>query len=101
MNGWIIFAEAATQSASGFKNVMEQNGVSISITGMLIVFVVLCLISALLTALPHLVSKLDEIFPPANHHSPVQAQASSNEETETVLAAIGFVLHTQMTQTRD
>jgi Na+-transporting methylmalonyl-CoA/oxaloacetate decarboxylase gamma subunit len=101
MSGWIFFAETATKAVSGFRNIKEQNGVNISITGMLIVFVVLSLISVLLTALPHVVAKLDEIFPPVQHHTPLEARASSNNEEETALAAIGFVLHTQVAQTRD
>ncbi|MDP6118544.1 MAG: OadG family protein [Planctomycetota bacterium] len=100
MSGWIFFAESATQAISGFRNVSEQNGISISIVGMLLVFIVLSLITALLTALPHVVEKLNEIYPPSQeHHAPVQT--SANDEEDAVLAAIGFVLHTQMARTRD
>jgi oxaloacetate decarboxylase gamma subunit len=98
MSGWIYFAETATQAVSGFRNVTEQNGISISITGMLIVFIVLALISLLLTALPYVVEKLNGIIPPAHIHP---APARADDEEDAALAAIGFVLHTQLTKTRN
>lgn len=102
MSGWIFFAESATQTVSGFRNVTEQNGVSISLTGMLIVFIALSLISLVLAVLPHVVDKLNNFFPPARmHNAPAKAEAGAQAEEDTIMAAIGFVLHTQMTRTRN
>ena len=71
-----------------FQNVIDNQGISIAITGMLIVFVALCLISLFISILPRIVSALNNRFP-----EPAEAATVSSSTDPAIVAAIGLALH--------
>ena len=100
-----IYVQAA--DPAGFPpfrwaNVSEGNAVAITITGMLIVFTALTLISVFIAALPRVLSAIEPYLPAAedHHDAPTTAESlrsddgKSNEEK--IVAAIGYVLRTEM-----
>lgn len=104
----LIFAQAdalpvETTPPFGWQNVVEGNGVAISLTGMLIVFCALTIISLFIAALPHVLAALDPWLPEMHHpHAkPTTALRKPSEQTaadeEKMIAAIGYALH-QRTQ---
>ena len=75
--------------AYSFQNVIDNQGISIAITGMLIVFTALVLISLFITLLPRIVSALNHRFP-----EPAETAAVASASTDpAVVAAIGLALH--------
>lgn len=76
--------------AFSFQNITDADGLAIAITGMVIVFVVLLLISLFLTALPKILESVNTVFPEPEPHPTASAAASDDEE---VAAAIGIALH--------
>ena len=79
------------------SNVVEGNAVAISVTGMLIVFSALTLITVFIAMLPRILSSLDPYLPAVSdhHHQPTPADALPMDE-ERIVAAIGAVLHAEM-----
>lgn len=74
----------------GVENIVNANGVSISVMGMLIVFAALAIIAIFITLLPRLLPLLEKVVPEAHHHSaPAPSVPSDHEE---VLAAIAYAL---------
>ena len=95
-----IFVQAA--DLAGFPpfrwaNVSEGNAVAISITGMLIVFTALTLITVFIAALPKILTAIEPYLPAMedHHHAPTTAESLPTDE-EKIVAAIGHVLHTEM-----
>ena len=88
----LIFAES-----SGLQNVVDGQAVGIAITGMLIVFSALVLITIFITALPKILDLLDPYLPAVEHPhaAPTPAESLPSDE-EKIVAAIGFVLHHEM-----
>ena len=83
-------------SAVDFSQVFAGKGMAIAATGMIIVFVALLLITMFISALPHLLEMISRILHEvADHHAPKDASRSLLPD-EAILAAIGFVLHTEM-----
>ena len=78
-------------------NVTSQNGIPIAMLGMVIVFSALVLISLAITALPRLLNAISPYLPPVEepHDGPPPAESTAGDE-EAVIAAIGFVLHSEM-----
>ena len=80
---------------SGIQNIVEGQGVDIAITGMLIVFLALGLITLFIAFLPNLLNIIVKLFP-------YKAVAGVSEkfaaEEDNVLAAIGFALHKRITK---
>ena len=71
-------------------------GVAIAATGMLIVFAALILITLFISALPHMLKVVARVIPEApDKHAP-QDRSAGLLADEAVLAAIGFVLHTEV-----
>lgn len=81
----------------GFQAISEGNGFSIAVTGMLIVFFALTLISIFLRLLPVVLDKLEPILPRLESHTqpPTAAEQMPTDE-ESIIAAIGYVLHLEM-----
>ncbi len=81
----------------GWQAIVEGNGIAISITGMLIVFAALVIISVFIALVPKLLAVLDPILPKGHAHV---AAPTPEEQTpldhEKVVAAIGMVLHTEL-----
>jgi len=95
-----VFVQAA--GPEGFPpfrwaNVSEGNAIAIAITGMLIVFTALTLISVFIAALPKILSAIEPYLPAAedHHDAPTTAESLPTDE-EKIVAAIGHVLHTEM-----
>lgn len=76
-----------------FQSVIDGQGIEISITGMLVVFTALILISFFITLLPHILEKVAKIYP-LKEGVPASSDTTTTAEDE-VLAAIGFILHTK------
>lgn len=87
-------ADGAIASAEG---AMSQ-GLSIAFAGLMIVFLALILISLFITALPKVVAMLETLIPEEDHHAgvPEGHPESSVPDDAALLAAIGFVLHTEL-----
>lgn len=73
-----------------------QRGVSIALSGMLIVFTALILITLFLEALPRFLEVLAKYLPESeeSHGSP-SLKDSQVPDDEAVIAGLGFVLHTE------
>ena len=73
-----------------FQNIIDGHGFSIAITGMLIVFAALVLISLFIAALPKVLEAVSGVFPEkVDSH----VQRASGSIDPSVVAAIGFALH--------
>ena len=78
------------------QNVIDGQGVSIAITGMVIVFFALSVISLFIVALPRILARVAERWPEsAGHHAakPSPAPAPQTELPDELIAAIGMTLH--------
>jgi len=83
--------------ASGFQAISEAEGVSIAVTGMLIVFFALVIISLFIRLLPVLLGLMEPILPRLGSHTqPPSAAERLPAENEKLVAAIGYVLHMEM-----
>ncbi len=75
----------------GLQNILEGRGVSIALTGMLIVFIALGLITFSISIFPKTLEILGKIFP---HKIKIrEIQPDSSEVSDETLAAIGSVLY--------
>ena len=74
-----------------------QQGFSIAIAGMLIVFLALSLISAFIACLPRMLDVLGKYFPESDksHLEALRPEKEGRDE-EAILAAIGYVLHHEL-----
>ncbi len=72
-----------------FQNVVDGQGISIAITGMLIVFSALVLISSFIAVLPRALAAISHRFP----EPPDPAPAGDTTADPAVVAAIGIALH--------
>lgn len=81
----------------GFENIVNANGVTIAIMGMLIVFAALAVIAIFISLLPKLLPLLEKVLPVQHHHAaPAPSQPSDHEE---VLAAIAYALFRKQAET--
>ncbi len=78
-----------------WQNVIDGNGVGITLTGMLIVFSGLALISLFITALPRLLNRSPRLTP-ASAAVSARAAVGSEPTEEEVMAAISLVLHLEL-----
>jgi len=94
----ILLAQADTAPAtSGWQAVVDNNGPSIAITGMLIVFAALAIIAGFIAAVPSILTVLEPILPKSHAaHAPPARQEQTPLDQEKVVAAIGLVLHTEL-----
>lgn len=82
------------------QNVLEHHGIGLTITGMLIVFTALVLVSLFIAWLPRVLGAVGNWFPEVDLYSAAASPAlprspapSSDAVDEAIVAAIGFVLH--------
>ncbi|MBM99492.1 MAG: hypothetical protein CMJ77_10225 [Planctomycetaceae bacterium] len=96
---FLFLAQAAEKATRlyGWANVQEQEGVAISIVGLSIVFSALVLVSLFIAVLPWILDKLSPWLPHVDesHDAPSIAESTVDDE-KMVVAAIGYVLHTEM-----
>ncbi len=74
----------------GIQHILDAQGFTVAITGMLIVFAALTIISIFISLLPKLVVLLANVFPEGHHHA-VQDKATKKDDDK-LLAAIGYGL---------
>ncbi len=76
------------------QNIVDGQAVPISITGMVIVFCVLTLLSLFIASMPRILQVVGRIFPEKVAHTKKVAQPSATESRdEEAIAAIALVLH--------
>lgn len=75
------------------QNVIDSNGIGLALTGMLIVFSALILISLFIASVPRFLGVLNRIFPEVDHHH-TPPRPADQPDLELV-AAIGLALHRQ------
>lgn len=71
------------------QNIEDGQGLGIALTGMVLVFIVLSLISSFIVVLPKLLAVVAKKFPETETHS----EQTQDEDDGPLLAAIGFVMH--------
>ncbi|HUG91579.1 MAG TPA: OadG family protein [Planctomycetaceae bacterium] len=80
--------------------VLEHDGLEIAVTGMLIVFAVLALVSGFIALLPRALARLEAVLPaPHDAHAPRPPSAAAGDEVE-LLAAVAFCLHLEIERGR-
>jgi Na+-transporting methylmalonyl-CoA/oxaloacetate decarboxylase gamma subunit len=75
---------------------VAQKAALIAATGLLIVFAALLLIALFIAALPRILTYVADWFPERQHKPSADDPSKSLLPDEAVLAAIGFVLHTEV-----
>ena len=78
----------------GWENIVLNQGVSVAIAGMLVVFSVLVLISLFITFLPRALDLL-HLVAPEEDRLPQPEKARSTAQNEELAAAIGYAMHLQ------
>ncbi|WP_320173013.1 OadG family protein [Maridesulfovibrio sp.] len=85
------------QMVFSWDNVVAGNGVSLSVTGMSIVFLALVFVSLYIALLPKITAVFNKIIPPSAHHSGPVASAPAPQvktgpsEAEVVAAAVAYL----------
>ena len=74
------------------QNIEDGQGLGIALTGMIIVFSVLALISAFIVLLPKVLAVVAKKFPESAGHAGHVGQVQA-EDDGPLMAAIGFVMH--------
>ncbi len=77
--------------STGIQNVHDGHGLAIAVTGMVIVFAALSIISIFIAFLPKLLILLGKVFPEEHHHAAPAAKKTKDDDA--LLAAIGFGLY--------
>lgn len=72
-----------------------MDGIVIAAVGLLIVYVALVLIALFIATLPRVLVLIGHLWPEVDDHHGLEHVESEAEEDLAVLAAIGFVLHTE------
>lgn len=97
MGIYILAADPESFPPFRWANVSEGHAIAIAITGMLIVFTALTLISVFIAALPKLLSAIEPYLPAVeDHHDALTTAESLPTDEEKIVAVIGHVLHTEM-----
>lgn len=87
-----IQAQATVDAAANL-----EHGVAIAIAGLLIVFTALILISLFIASLPRLLVTVARVWPEVDDAHPEHGHPESAvPEDAAILAAIGYVLHTEI-----
>ena len=77
-----------------FQNILDHDGFGVAITGLLIVFTSLALITGAIAMMPKVLAALEGFLPAEHEHHGASATNASNDEALAV--AIGFAMHTQV-----
>jgi len=75
------------------QNILDGNGIEISIIGMLVVFAALAFISSFIFLLPTILRVVNLIYPSEEETRALSGRPDTPEDE--ILAAIGFVLHAE------
>ncbi len=81
-----------------FQNVLESHGIAITLTGMMIVFSGLVLISLFITQLPNLLSVYDRLTTRKVREKKPVAEAITDDVSpeDEIMTAIGLVIHLEL-----
>lgn len=94
---WLLAQTTDTATQTGWQRIVEGRGISISLTGMTIVFSALVIITLFIAAVPRVLDVLEPYLPKSHgHHAPPTPGEETPLDHEKVVAAIGMVLHTEM-----
>jgi Na+-transporting methylmalonyl-CoA/oxaloacetate decarboxylase gamma subunit len=94
--------EKQADSMSGWENIVQNNGISIAIAGITVVFVVLAIICGFISLLPRALELLHQFAPEAEHHrSPAVESKRTGSQDEAMAAAIGYAKYLQSQSSRD
>lgn len=86
-----------TPPLRGWEAIVENNGIGVALTGMLIVFSALAIITMFIALVPHLLAVLEPILPKGGLHRESHTPAEQSPiDQERIVAAIGMVLHTEL-----
>ena len=90
-----VLAQADGVGAAALSDVMRE-GISIAVAGIVIVFSALLLISLFIASLPRILQAVSHVWPEASdgHRESGHPESQVADDSD-VLAAIGFVLHTE------
>ncbi|MEJ2200919.1 MAG: OadG family protein [Desulfuromonadaceae bacterium] len=87
--------------AAGIERIVAADGFSLTVTGMLIVFLALSIIALFISLLPKVLPLLSKIFPEIKHHHTSQSAASPRAlhpvRDDALLAAIAYALYRRET----
>ncbi|MDA8744142.1 OadG family protein [Rubripirellula amarantea] len=83
-------------SVTGLLAQTWSDGTAIAATGLVIVFAVLVLLSLFIASLPKVLAFIEPWFPQPSHLHAETAHPESQLPDDEVIAAIGFVLHTEI-----
>jgi Na+-transporting methylmalonyl-CoA/oxaloacetate decarboxylase gamma subunit len=72
-----------------------HQGLIIAIVGLLIVFLVLIFLSLFIASLPKVLALVGRVWPEVEEHRAISNEADDEDTEMELLAAIGFVLHTE------
>jgi sodium pump decarboxylase gamma subunit len=76
------------------QNIIDGQGISIAITGMVIVFFALSVISLFIAALPHILTLFARRWPESEGHQPTRTAAHTQEAvSDEAVAAIAMAFH--------
>lgn len=78
---------------SGWQNIVEAEGFGIAITGMLIVFTALILITGCISILPKLLVPLETLIPVEEHHTHAGVSKAGDSNNEAEIAAAATAVH--------
>lgn len=78
------------------QNVLDSNGITITITGMLIVFSGLLLISLFIIILPHALARLDRLLMGKTTSQPVVTNVPEEPSEQEIMAAISLAIHMEL-----
>lgn len=96
----MLTTSTITAQIDGFQAISDGAGISIAVTGMLIVFFALMIISLFIRGLPELLKVLEPILPRLEPHTQALTAAERTpSDNERIAAAIGYVLHLEMEKT--
>ena len=81
------------------QNIIDGQGVSIAITGMVIVFFALSVISLFIAALPHILQRIAQKFPETegHHRAEPASRVADDVVSGEMVAAIALTLHSRKT----
>lgn len=92
----VFLLAVETESSFRWSNVTDGDGIAIAITGMLIVFSALALITCAIAALPHMLAAIAPYLPTIAHDHKAAPPAESLPSDQERVAAIGMVLYSEM-----
>ena len=83
----------------GWQNVVNTDGVKITVSGIILVFICLAMISMIIGLTPHLLKMVNRFFP--EQEEPLSGKKEKTISETEVVAAISAALHRSMRKSND